>query len=74
MAQRQPIAAGQRFRDIRNGVFGSSALEWIVKDVVTGLDGITDAHLTCTRDPTQYKTLSLSVLGDRRRFARVDDG
>ena len=73
MAQKQPIAAGQRFRDIRSGVFGASGLEWVVRELVTGVDGITYAHLTCTLDRTQRKTLSLAVLGDRRRFARVDE-
>jgi len=73
MAQKQPIAAGQRFRDIRRGAFGASGLEWVVKELVTGVDGITYAHLTCTLDRTQRKTLSLAVLGDRRRFARVDE-
>jgi hypothetical protein len=74
MTQKQPITAGQRFRDIRHGVFGASGLQWIVNELVKGVDGITYAHLTCTRDPTQRKTLSLAVLGDRRRFTRVDEG
>jgi len=72
MAQKQPIAAGQRFRDIRHGTFGASGLEWLINELFTGVDGIAYAHLTCTRDPTQRKTLSIAVLGDRRRFARVD--
>lgn len=73
MAAKQPIATGQRFRDIRPGLFGASGLEWVIEELVTGVDGIAYAHLVCVIDPTQRKTLSLAVLGDRRRFTRVED-
>lgn len=72
MVAKQPVATGQRFRDIRRGLFGPSGLEWEVQELVTGVDGIAYAHLVCTLDPSQRKTLSLAVLGDRRRFARVE--
>ena len=73
MANRQPIGPGQRYRDIGRGVFGASALQWVVETVFTGVDGVAYAHLVCITDRSQRKTLSLAVLGDRRRFVRIEE-
>jgi hypothetical protein len=68
---REIVASGQRYRDIFPGVFGPSQTEWTVDDVFVATDGMEYARLSCANDPTQQKTLSLAVLADRRRFARV---
>lgn len=70
---RESVTLGQRYRDIFPGVFGPSITEWTVDDVFIATDGGEYARLSCANDPTQRKTLSLAVLGDRRRFARVGD-
>ena len=57
MPPKQSIVLGQRFRDIRRGLFGASGLEWMIEDLITGVDGIAYARLTCTLDRTQRKTL-----------------
>ena len=67
------VAGGHRYRDIFPGVFGPSNTEWTVEDVFTATDGMEYARLSCANDPTQLKTLSLAVLADRRRFARVEN-
>jgi hypothetical protein len=68
---REVVANGQRYRDTFPGVFGPTNTEWTVEDVFLGTDGIEYARLSGASDPTQRKTLSLAVLADRRRFARV---
>ncbi|MGH7087305.1 MAG: hypothetical protein ACREFQ_00210 [Stellaceae bacterium] len=72
MASAPPISIGQRFRDIQLRNFGRPGLEWVVRDVITGTDGIAYARLACADDPTRLKTLSFAVLSDRHRFQRLD--
>ena len=62
---------GERFRDLQAGQFGTSVMDWLVDDVFTGTDGVAYAHVSCVTDASRRKTLSVAVLGDRRRFARV---
>ena len=65
------IERGQRFRDVDTRAFGQAADEWIVDDLRAGSDGVEYAHLVRAFDLTQRKTLSVAILGDRRRFRRV---
>lgn len=70
--RREPVAPGDRFRDLQTRQFGTLIIDWIVDDVFTGTDGVVYAHLTCATDATRRKTLSLGVLYDRRRYGRID--
>ena len=72
MPPKQPIVLGQRFRDVRRGSFGASGLEWTIEALITGVDGIAYARLISSHDPTQRKTLSVDVLGDKRWYLRVE--
>jgi len=65
------VAVGHRFRDVQQRNFGRPGLEWIVKDCLTGTDGIAYARLVCASDTSQLKTLSVAVLGERGRFERI---
>ena len=71
MRAKQAIERGQRYREVGLRAFGQAADEWIVDDLTTGSDGVEYAHLVCASDLTQRKTLSVAILGDRRRFHRV---
>ncbi len=67
-----PIALGQRFRDVRVGLFGRQSSIWIVDELFVGRDHIDYARLVCASDPSERKTLSLAVLRDPRRFVIVE--
>lgn len=71
MAPSPPIVPGQRFRDMQPGLFGHLGLEWVVQDVFVGTDDLWYARVGRASDLTERKTLSVAVLGDRRRFAPV---
>jgi hypothetical protein len=64
----QSIKPGQRFREAQAALFGRPAPEWAVQDVFMGGDGVTYARVVLVSDPSNSKTLSTSVLGDRHRF------
>jgi hypothetical protein len=66
------VAIGERFRETQRGVFARPASDWVVKAVYTGDDGIEHARLVLVSDPSQQKTLSAAILGDRRRFEQID--
>jgi hypothetical protein len=72
MRSAPPIAVGQRYRDVHQSHFGRPGLEWVVRDVLTGTDGVAYARLTCASDMSKLKTLSFAVLVDRHRFERMD--
>lgn len=72
MAQAPSITVGQRFRDIQQRNFGRPGLEWVVRDLLTGTDGVAYARLVSAGDPSLQKTLSFAVLSDRHRFQRLD--
>jgi hypothetical protein len=72
MASLPAISIGQRFRDIQMRKFGRPGLEWVVRDLITGTDGVAYARLVSAADPTLLKTLSFAVLADRHRFLRLD--
>ena len=62
------IKPGQRFRDVQPGLFGRTGSEWIVEHVFTGTDGLQYARVVSSSDASQRKTLSATIIGDRRRF------
>jgi hypothetical protein len=73
MATASLISIGQRFRDVTTQRrFGRPGLEWVVRDILTGTDGLSYARLVAAGDPTKLKSLSFYVLSDRHRFERVD--
>ncbi len=72
MTTASPISIGQRFRDVQQRSFGRPGLEWVVRDILTGTDGLAYARLVSAGDPTKLKSLSFAVLADRHRFERVD--
>lgn len=71
MAKRIEIEPGQVFRETGTGFLGRNAMDWVVTDIFTGVDGLRYARLTADGQPSIGKTLSVSVLGDKRRFAPV---
>jgi hypothetical protein len=69
-----PIAVGQRFREVRVGYLGKPSPPWVVDElVVHEVDARSYARLVCTADGSLRKTLSIAALGDRSRFAPVDE-
>jgi len=50
--------------------FGRPLPEWIVEETFIGTDGLEYARVVLASDRSHWKTLSLAVLTDRRRFAR----
>lgn len=72
MATVSAISIGQRFRDVQTRSFGRPGLEWVVRDIITGTDGLRYARLVSSGDPTKLKSLSFVVLSDRHRFERVE--
>jgi hypothetical protein len=74
VSRRIPIAVGQRFREVRLGYLGRPSPPWIVDElVVHDVDARFYARLVCVADGSLRKTLSLAALGDRSRFAPVDE-
>jgi hypothetical protein len=71
MASPAQISTGQRYQEVQQRNFNRPGLVWIVQDCLTGSDGIAYARLVSARDPSQFKTLSLAVLGERHRFLRI---
>jgi hypothetical protein len=67
-----PVLVGQRYRDLQRVVFGHLGRTWTVKALLTGSDGVEYARLVSDLDPTQQKTLAVSVLADPRRFERLN--
>jgi hypothetical protein len=72
MATASAISIGQRFRDVQTRSFGRPGLEWVVRDIITGTDGLRYARLVSSGDPTKLKSLSFAVLGDRHRFQLIE--
>jgi hypothetical protein len=71
MAKRT-IEPGQRYRDVRPGIFGRRAhSEWIVEAVEMDALGIAHARLINGTDLTARKTLAAGVLTDSSRFEEV---
>ena len=61
-------AIGNRYRNLHVAAWHD---EWIVEAIYTGKDAYDYAYLRSASDQTQYKTLALSVISDRTRFALV---
>jgi hypothetical protein len=71
MAKRR-VEPGQRFRDVRPGLYGRSAdSEWIVDAVKADALGVRHAHLVNAADRTERKTLAADVLTDPGRFEEI---
>jgi hypothetical protein len=69
---KRTIEPGQRYREIRRGVFGGDAgAEWIVEGVKADLLGLRHARLVSAEDLTRRKTLSVRALTDPTRFEEV---
>jgi hypothetical protein len=71
METNQQITRRTRYRDLQATVFGQLLPEWIVEHVYVAA-GIEHARLVSAANPAERKTLSVSALGDRRRFERVE--
>ena len=66
------VEPGQRYRDVRIGVYGQSAdAEWIVETLRADALGVRHAQLVNAADRTERKTLSAAVLVDPSRFEEV---
>jgi hypothetical protein len=70
MAKRA-VEPDQRYREVRPGIYGRSASDWIVEQVQTDALGIRHARLVSVADPTVRKTLAAEVLADPTRFDEV---
>jgi hypothetical protein len=69
---RRTVEPGQRFRDVRPGIYGRSAdSEWIVDAVKADALGVPHAHLVNATDRTERKTLAADVLTDPTRFEEI---
>ncbi len=68
MAEGAIIGTGRRYRDIKLRLWGHQARIWEVESVFVGADGLEHARLCCVDDPSLHKTLSISVLRDKRQF------
>jgi hypothetical protein len=73
MGRKRLVEKGQRYRAIGEGFLGRPTPVWIVEDVFTNIDTIEYARLVSSADPTMRKTLSVVILSDRRRFARIEE-
>ena len=65
------VIAGHRFRDAAPTVFGHPRPDWVVGEVFTGTDGVRYARIYSASNPHDRKTLSTSILRDKRRFVQV---
>lgn len=68
MAEAAMIGTGRRFRDIQLRLWGHQARIWEVEAIFVGADGLQHARLSCVDEPSLHKTLSISVLRDKRHF------
>lgn len=65
------VERGQRFRAVGTGYLGRPLAVWTVVGILPDVDPLPSAQLLCESDRTLRKTLSVSVLTDRRRFVRL---
>jgi hypothetical protein len=66
------VIAGQRFRDTAPTVFGQPSPDWVVGEVFTGTDGVRYARVHSAMNPHERKTLSATILRDKRRFVPAE--
>ncbi len=71
--KRQLSLVGQRFRAAGGTLFGGLGAEWEVVAVAVGIDGLENATLAKTADPTERKTVSVNALLDRHLFTLVTE-
>lgn len=62
------IEKGRHFRDVQLRLWGNRGRILVVEAVFVGGDGLEHARLFCADEPSLRKTLSISVLKDKRRF------
>lgn len=68
MAEAANIGAGRLYRDSKVRLWGHQSRVWVVESIFVGADGIEHARLYCLDEPSLHKTLSTSVLRDKRQF------
>jgi hypothetical protein len=73
MAEAAIIGTGRRYRDINLRLWGHQSRIWMVESVFVGADGLEHARLCCVDEPSLHKTLSISVLRDKRQFEPAED-
>ena len=66
------LLPGHGFRDTSPTLFGHPAPLWVVSEVFTGTDGVRYARVYSASDPHRRKTLSVSILLDKRRFTPME--
>ncbi len=69
--KRHNVQVGQRFRVATATVFGGPGAEWEILGVAVGIDGVENATLAKTADPTERKTVSVNALLDRHLYTPV---
>ena len=65
------VRPGQVYRSMESGLFGRPGQEWRVTSLAQRTDGVTYATLAMTHDPSEVKTLAMTVLLDRRMYGLV---
>jgi hypothetical protein len=65
------IAIGQEYRESNSSFLGAQMPTWRVEELFQATDGLLYARLVSAFDTTERKTLSATVLTDRRRFRPV---
>jgi hypothetical protein len=70
---RKEVQVGQCYREVDTSFIGSSMALWSIERVFVGTDSFHYAWILNAADRTSRKTLSLAVLGDRRRYVLEED-
>ena len=65
------VAIGEQFQELGAGYLGKRSPVWVVEGTFRKSDELQYARLVCSSDASLRKTLSIVVLADRRRFARL---
>ena len=65
------VEIGEQFQELGIGYLGKRSAVWVVEETFTNSDELPYAKLICSSDASLQKTLSIAVLADRRRFARL---
>jgi hypothetical protein len=65
------VAIGEQFQELGTGYLGKPSAVWVVEGTFKNSDELQYAKLICSSDASLRKTLSIAVLADRRRFARL---
>jgi len=68
------VRPGQIYRSMESGLFGRPGQQWQVTFLAQRSDGVTYATLAMINDPSEIKTLAMTVLLDRRMYGLIADG